>query len=57
MKKWYVCIEWRDVFGEWHNSEIPCTSKANAEKISANTHYQLKHDAMVSSFRVFPILR
>lgn len=55
--KYAVVVRYVDVWGENHEKEYPCTSKAQMAKLETQMKFSFKHDPMISSYVVITVCR
>lgn len=56
-KQYVVIVEWKNLFGESYDTEIPCTSMAKAEKLVAKLANQHHEDQFIQEYKVYYICR
>lgn len=56
-KEFIVVVEWKNLFGESYDTEIPCTSKAKAEKLVAKLAKQYHGNPFIQEYKVYYICR
>ena len=50
--RYFVIVQWVDVFGNEHETEIPCTDSKHQQKLLKQTACSFKHDPIVANFKV-----
>ena len=56
-KQHIVVVEWKNLFGESYDTEIPCASQAKAEKLIAQLSKQYHEDVFIQEFKVYYVCR
>lgn len=56
-QKFYICVEWVDVFGDKHEFETYCTNEKSWLKQIEETNRQFRNDPFVDSFKVNALKR
>lgn len=52
-KHYFVIVEWKNLFGESYDTEIPCASQAKAEKLIAQLSKQYHEDVFIQEYKVY----
>lgn len=56
-KEYVVIVEWKNVFSESYDTEIPCTSKVKAEKLVKDLSRQYHDNHFIQEYKVYYICR
>lgn len=56
-QKFYIAVEWFDVFGDKHEFETYCTNEKSWLKQIAELNAQFKNDPFVEDFKVNALKR
>lgn len=55
--RYYVVVEWVDIFGEKYSFEQWCINEKDVERKIQYYKWTYKHDPLVAEFKVYNIVR